>query len=125
MGDFCDGLAYKESPLFQQDRTALQIQLYYDDVEAVNPLGSNTKVHKLGMQLLVIIRYTRHVHALQYCWHSGLFYYTLGNLDPKLRSTLDSIFLLAIAKVTAIQAHGIDVILEPFVEAVQKLEVRG
>lgn len=49
MVDFCDSPAYRESQLFQEDRTALQIQLYYDDVEAVNPLGSNTKVHKLGM----------------------------------------------------------------------------
>jgi len=45
-------------------------------------------------------------------------------MDPKLRSTLDSICLLAIVKVSVIQAYGIDVILEPFVEAIQKLEVR-
>ena len=49
MGDFCDSQAYKDNSLFQEDKSALQIQLYYDDVEAVNPLGSNTKVHKLGM----------------------------------------------------------------------------
>lgn len=56
--------------------------------------------------------------------NAGLFYYTLGNLDPKLRSTLDSICLLTIVKVSVIQAHGIDAVLEPFVEAVKKLEVR-
>ncbi len=49
LGDYCDSKAYKENPLFQEDSTALQVQLYYDDLEAVNPLGSNTKVHKLGM----------------------------------------------------------------------------
>ena len=52
MGDFCDSQAFKNNPLFQEDESALQIQLYYDDVEAVNPLGSNTKVHKLGMYML-------------------------------------------------------------------------
>ena len=48
MRDFCDSPSYKESSLFKTDPTALQLQLYYDDVEVVNPLGANTKVHKLG-----------------------------------------------------------------------------
>lgn len=48
----------------------------------------------------------------------GVFYYTLGNLHPKHRSTLDGICLLAI-----VMAYGIDVILEPIVAAIQKLEV--
>ena len=56
--------------------------------------------------------------------NAGLFYYTLGNLDPELLSTLDSICLFTIVKVSVIQAHGIDAVLEPFVEAVKKLEVR-
>lgn len=47
MGDFCDSQAYKDNPLFQVDKSALQIQLYYDDVEAVNPLGSNKKCTSL------------------------------------------------------------------------------
>lgn len=54
---------------------------------------------------------------------AGLFYFALENLDPKFRSTLDSICLLAIVKFSVIQTYGVDVILEPFVEAVQKLEV--
>ena len=54
---------------------------------------------------------------------AGLFYYTLGNLHPKLRSTLDGINLLAIVKVSVIQTYGIDAILEPFVDAIRKLEV--
>ena len=48
MADYCDGDAYKEHPLFSQDPTALQILLFYDDMEVVNPLGSYTKKHKLG-----------------------------------------------------------------------------
>ena len=31
--DYCDGSAIKEHPLFSVDPTALQIMLYYDDVE--------------------------------------------------------------------------------------------
>lgn len=53
----------------------------------------------------------------------GVFYYTLGNLHPKHRSTLDGICLLAIVKVPVIQAYGLDAILEPIVDAIQKLGV--
>lgn len=35
LGDYCDSQAYKTRPLFQEDSTALQVQLYYDDLEAV------------------------------------------------------------------------------------------
>lgn len=48
MGDYCDGTQFSEHPLFQQDPSALQIRLYYDDLEACNALGAKTKKHKLG-----------------------------------------------------------------------------
>ena len=49
--DFCDGEAFSEHPLFSSDPTALQLFLYYDEVEIANPLGSKTGKHKLGMYL--------------------------------------------------------------------------
>ena len=54
MEDFCDGYMYKEHPLFSVDNTALQIFLYYDDVELCNPLGSKAKVHKVGMDITLV-----------------------------------------------------------------------
>ena len=36
------------SYLIKDDPTALQIQLYYDELEVCNPLGSKAKKHKLG-----------------------------------------------------------------------------
>ena len=53
LGDFCDGDLYKNHPLFTSatDDPAslnLQIIMYYDDVEVVNPLGSHRGKHKLG-----------------------------------------------------------------------------
>lgn len=48
MGDYCDGELFKHHPLFQDDPCALQIRLYYDDLEMCNALGSKTKKHKLG-----------------------------------------------------------------------------
>ncbi|XP_046863754.1 uncharacterized protein LOC124457571 [Xenia sp. Carnegie-2017] len=59
LSDYCDGNEFKSHPLFSIDPTALQIILYYDEVEIVNPLGSKTGKHKLG-----------------------LVYYTLGNILP-------------------------------------------
>lgn len=53
---------------------------------------------------------------------TGLFYYTLGNLDPVLRSTLKSIHLLSIAKYEVICKHGIDEFLKPIIDDVLKLE---
>ena len=35
------------------DPLALQIMLFYDELELCNPLGSSTKVHKLGKLKLI------------------------------------------------------------------------
>ena len=48
LADYRDGVQYMQHPLFSKDRHALQIFLYYDDAEVVNPLGSSATVHKLG-----------------------------------------------------------------------------
>lgn len=48
LGDYCDGESYKNHPLFSTNGNNLQILLFYDDLEVVNPLGSYTKKHKVG-----------------------------------------------------------------------------
>ena len=50
MGDYCNGEQFQYHQLFKDDPCALQIGLYYDDLEVCNALGSKTKTHKLGMQ---------------------------------------------------------------------------
>ena len=72
--DYCDGEAYKEHPLFSKCTQALQLLFYYDDVEVVNPL------------IFIIILFI------------ALFYFTLGNISPKYRSSLNAIQLVAVAK---------------------------
>lgn len=47
--DYHDGQIYKEHPLFASDSKALQLIIYFDEVEVANPLGSHRGVHKLGM----------------------------------------------------------------------------
>ena len=48
LSDFCDGSYYRSHQLFSTHANALQMMLYYDDIEVRNPLGSHTKKHKLG-----------------------------------------------------------------------------
>ena len=58
MSDFCDGEYYRNHNLFSTHRNALQIMMYYDDVEVCNPLGSHTKIHKLGKYIVLYITNT-------------------------------------------------------------------
>lgn len=48
LGDFCDGSDFLSHPLYSRQQSALQIMLYYDEVEICNPLGTKVKRHKLG-----------------------------------------------------------------------------
>lgn len=56
-------------------------------------LGSYTSVHKLGIIIILLLNF--------YVYHTlinnvqGQFYYILGNLEPRLRSTLKGIQLIA------------------------------
>lgn len=55
LSDFCDSKVFKSHPLFSIRHDALQLQLYYDDIEVCNPIGSHRKVHKLGMYSFIEI----------------------------------------------------------------------
>lgn len=48
MKDFCDGKSFSTHPLFSIKANALQVLLYFDELEICDPLGSKTKKHKLG-----------------------------------------------------------------------------
>ncbi|XP_065887419.1 uncharacterized protein [Dysidea avara] len=97
--DYCDGKAYKSHPLFGTDKKALQLFLYFDELETCNPLGSKVKIHKLGA-----------------------FYFALGNISPKYRSRISSIQLVALVKSHYISCYGMDTVLKPIVEDIKKLE---
>ncbi|XP_028418114.1 uncharacterized protein LOC114543241 [Dendronephthya gigantea] len=99
MRDYCDGYQFKMHPLFSVKPTALQIMLYYDDLETCNPLGSRATIHKLGA-----------------------FYYTLGNINPLNRSSMKAIQLLCLCKTSNIKQYGINAVLGPFMADLKKLE---
>ena len=46
--DYCDGEAFASHTIVSSDETAIQIQLYYDDIDVCNPIGSKSVIHKLG-----------------------------------------------------------------------------
>ena len=87
--------------------------------------------------LCIIVQHSYIVHSTLSLHHSqlvfrckivwfvtyiGLFYYILGNLEPRLRSPINSIQLVAVVKTSVIDTYGIDKVLEPFVQDVMKLE---
>ena len=53
---------------------------------------------------------------------SAAFYYTLANISPHHRSSLNMIQLVTLVKSQDVTKYGIDKILEPFMEDIKKLE---
>lgn len=51
----------------------------------------------------------------------GMFYYTIGNLCPELRSTDRSIQLIACVECPTLLKYGFDEVLAPFIKDVNKL----
>ena len=71
LGDYCDGINY------MTEHHALQIILYYDELELCNPLGTSAKIHKIGNLV-----YGKH-GGCSIFMHTGVLYYQLGNISPK------------------------------------------
>ncbi|KAF0044845.1 hypothetical protein F2P81_004003 [Scophthalmus maximus] len=86
----------------QESKESLQIQLYYDDVETTNPLGSKTKIHKMGA-----------------------VYFTLRNLPPECNSSLAHIHLCVLFNSIDRETYGLGKILEPLLEDIRVLENCG
>lgn len=100
--DINDGSYFRNHALFSQQEHALQIQLYYDDFETANPLGSKKGIHKLG----------------------GV-YFTLRNLPPKVNSVLMNIHLVALFHSEDLKKYGFGPILQPLLNDLKLLETRG
>ena len=130
MEDFCDGKAFKSHLLYSVHHKALQIFFYFDELELCNPLGSKTKIHKLGSFIFIILLSVLcpkpiivEIIDKVNCIHIfvGMFYFTIGNMSPKYRSQLCNIQLVAVAKSNMISKYGMDEILKPFIADVKKL----
>ena len=100
--DLCDGNLFKNHPLFSANPLALQIILFYDELEFCNPLGTHVKKHKLS-----------------------IFLFTLGNIDPKCRSSLRVIHLLIQIQNQLLKKYGLDLILHPLIEDLNMIATQG
>ncbi|KAK3920771.1 Sec-independent protein translocase protein TatC [Frankliniella fusca] len=97
---YLDGTRAQTHPLVSRHPKILRLQLYWDDIEVVNPLGSKTTIHKIAA-----------------------FYFSIQNLPPVESSQLSSIFLLALAFSEDIKyAGGFEKILAPFFAELRRLE---
>ena len=99
--DLCCGSLSVKHHFIVAHPTCLKFIIYYDELTFSNPLGAaaiNTKY--------------------------GVFYFTLGNFPPSLRSHLDFIFLLGIGRAADLKGAGIEDMLKPLV-AELKLFSRG
>ena len=100
--DFCDGDMYKEHPLFSCHSDALQLIIYTDEVEVANPLGSYRGLSEKHFY----VTFTMHFSLLfLFLLYSALFYYMIGNIEPKLRSSLRSIQLIACCTYPLLQKY--------------------
>ena len=59
--DVTDGEFFKMHPIFSLHKDAIQLLGYYDDLEIANPLGSKSKIHKIGMICLICITGILHI----------------------------------------------------------------
>lgn len=70
-GNLCDGTIWKSIRKNYGDQVVIPLFLYYDDFETANPLGTATKIHKVGA-----------------------LYGSIATLPPQHASSLENIFLL-------------------------------
>lgn len=56
-----------------------------------------------------------------YFCNAALFYYTLGNLNPRLRADLRAIQLIAVVKHTYLKEYGLHSVLKPFIDDMNML----
>ena len=76
-------LPAKKSQLFNSEPNALQICLYHDDFNIVNPLGNKTYKYKISA-----------------------FYFVIGDLANKCKSRLKYIHLCILSTATVVDKYG-------------------
>ncbi|GFU02933.1 hypothetical protein NPIL_87451, partial [Nephila pilipes] len=96
-----DGFYYYSNPTFTAIDT-ITIELFIDDVEVVNPLGSHTGIHKLGF-----------------------VYFTIKDIPVSLQSNLGSIFLVNVHYSLDVEKYGYKAIFEPLIQDLKQLLDQG
>lgn len=102
INSFADSGSFSKNQLFKNYPNALKIQLFLDEFETVNPLGSKKGIHKLGA-----------------------VYFTIQNFPSFLNSKLKFIHLLALYYAEDCKKYGLNKILNVILPDIKKLEVEG
>lgn len=97
---YCCGQNFKENPLFQSNENAIQIQIFFDDFQVTNPLGSRK------VKLTAI-------------------YFIVRNFPPHFVSQLKNMFLVLLCDSQVASNSGCNAILEHFVREIKVLETEG
>ncbi|GBM02407.1 hypothetical protein AVEN_226427-1 [Araneus ventricosus] len=100
--DIVNGSVYRNNALFKNASNAIQILLYQDAFEIVNPLGSARKKHKIV----------------------GV-YMTLGNVMPHQRLNIDFIQLVLLCKENDLKFFGQEKLFSKLVSDLKDLENGG
>ena len=102
MTDYSHGDFFKTNSFFKGNKRLLRLNMYADEFEVVNPIGSAKGVHKvLG------------------------FYFTVENLPTKYLTKLRNIHLIALASCKGIKEHGNKAIMQQIVKELKVLETKG
>ena len=99
---YCDGLNYYSNELFASEKLTLELVLYHDDFNIVNPLGNKTVKYKISA-----------------------FYFVVGNIPARYRSRLKDINLIILSPASYISEYGYQTILAPVIDDIKKLEENG
>lgn len=101
---FCCGSNFKSNNLLKENENFIHIQLFYDDFEVVNLLGSKTSIHKIGA-----------------------IYFTIRNLPFELNCHVDNIHLVALFYVQDLKNEFINIndVLRPIYEDLKQIEEIG
>lgn len=97
---YTDTSNFKNNLFFLEFPNAIRIDLYYDDIEIVNPLGSKKGLNKLGV-----------------------FYFKIQNFPPMFNSCLQNIYILLICYSWDIKRYGFKKILGQLINDLKKLEI--
>lgn len=100
--DIHNGSLIQNHPILSQDRSAIGIMLYQDDLEITNSLGAARGKHKVTN-----------------------VYYSLSNLEPWTRTNINVIRLAVIVAQKDTAYFGVKKSIRPLLRDLMKLEVEG
>ena len=96
-----DSSYFLNHPIFK-DKKNMRVILYFDELELQNPIGDVATIYEAGM-----------------------FYFALGNLTLRHNSSLNNIYLIAIALMDDLKTYGSETLMRKITDEIKFLETQG